>query len=90
MAEGCRQELGTDITLMKKAELHVHLEGSIEPETLIAIDPSLTREEIDANLTCGTFAEFLQGYIWVTKKLKSPSITPSPRAIYSIRWPPRT
>jgi aminodeoxyfutalosine deaminase len=57
---------------MKKAELHVHLEGSIEPETLMAIDPSLTREEIEANLTCTTFPQFLQGYIWVNKKLEKP------------------
>jgi aminodeoxyfutalosine deaminase len=57
---------------MKKAELHVHLEGSISPETLMAIDPLLTREEIEAHLTCGTFPEFLQGYIWVNKKLEKP------------------
>src|SRR5580658_4923527 len=57
---------------MKKAELHVHLEGSIAPGTLMAIDPSLTREVIDANLTCTTFPQFLQGYIWVNKKLEKP------------------
>src|SRR5580658_6928260 len=57
---------------MKKAELHVHLEGSIEPETLMAIDPSLARAEIEARLTCTSFPEFLQGYIWVTKKLEKP------------------
>jgi aminodeoxyfutalosine deaminase len=57
---------------MTKAELHVHLEGSIGPETLLAIDPSLTREEIEANLTCRSFPEFLQGYIWVNKKLENP------------------
>src|ERR1700679_1203212 len=57
---------------MKKAELHIHLEGSIGAETLLVIDPSLTRDEIEGNLTCGTFAQFLQGYIWVTKKLEKP------------------
>lgn len=57
---------------MEKAELHVHLEGSIGPETLIAIDPSLTREEIEARLTCATFPQFLEGYIWVNKKLETP------------------
>jgi aminodeoxyfutalosine deaminase len=57
---------------MNKAELHVHLEGSIGPETLLAIDPSLTRQEIEANLTCTSFPQFLQGYIWVTKKLEKP------------------
>jgi adenosine deaminase/aminodeoxyfutalosine deaminase len=57
---------------MKKAELHVHLEGSIGPETLLQIDPSLSRQEIEAHLTCTSFPEFLQGYIWVTKKLETP------------------
>src|SRR5437016_9885976 len=58
---------------LPKAELHVHLEGSVEAETLIAIDPSLAREEIDQHLTCRTFDEFLQGYIWVNRKLEQPS-----------------
>jgi aminodeoxyfutalosine deaminase len=57
---------------MKRAELHLHLEGSIEPETLMAIDPSLSRAEIEGHLTCGSFAEFLQGYIWVNRKLEKP------------------
>ena len=55
-----------------KAELHVHLEGSIEAETLLAIDPGLAREEIEANLRCGSFEEFLRGYIWITSKLTKP------------------
>src|ERR1700722_3582806 len=57
---------------MKKAELHVHLEGSVGADTLLEIDPSLTRSEIEANLTCTTFPEFFQGYIWVNKKLEKP------------------
>jgi aminodeoxyfutalosine deaminase len=57
---------------VEKAELHVHLEGSIEAETLLAIDPSLNRGEIEANLKCGTFADFLRGYIWITSKLQTP------------------
>jgi adenosine deaminase/aminodeoxyfutalosine deaminase len=57
---------------VKKAELHVHLEGSIEAETLLAIDPTLSREEIQSNLTCRSFEEFLRGYIWITSKLRKP------------------
>jgi adenosine deaminase/aminodeoxyfutalosine deaminase len=57
---------------MNKAELHLHLEGSIEADTLLAIDPSLSREEIEANLTCASFEEFLRGYVWVTKLLQTP------------------
>jgi aminodeoxyfutalosine deaminase len=55
-----------------KAELHVHLEGSIEPQTLLAIDPSLSRDEIAAHYTCRTFDEFIQGYIWVNRKIEKP------------------
>jgi adenosine deaminase/aminodeoxyfutalosine deaminase len=55
-----------------KAELHVHLEGSIEPETLLAIDPSLAREEVDAHYAGRTFEEFIQGYIWVNRKIETP------------------
>jgi len=55
-----------------KAELHVHLEGSIEAETLLAIDPSLSREDIAAHYVCRTFDEFIQGYIWVNRKIEKP------------------
>lgn len=57
---------------MKKAELHVHLEGSIEPETLMEIDPSLSRAEIEGHLHGRTFEEFLRGYIWVNNRLVTP------------------
>jgi len=55
-----------------KAELHVHLEGSIEPETLLAIDPSLSPGDIAAHYACRTFDEFIQGYIWVNRKIEKP------------------
>jgi len=57
---------------LEKAELHVHLEGSVDAGTLLAIDPALDPAEIEANLKCGTFAEFLRGYIWITSKLQTP------------------
>lgn len=58
---------------MPKAELHLHLEGSIQAETLLAIDPALSAAEIQANLKCRTFEEFLRGYIWITGKLQTPA-----------------
>jgi aminodeoxyfutalosine deaminase len=57
---------------VEKAELHVHLEGSIEPETLMEIDPSVTREEIATNMYGKTFDEFLRGYIWVINRVRAP------------------
>jgi aminodeoxyfutalosine deaminase len=56
-----------------KAELHVHLEGSIEPATLKEIDPSLTTAAIEASMPAEcTFDAFIESYKWVSRRMTQP------------------
>ena len=57
---------------LPKAELHLHLEGSIDEDTLVEINSNLSREEIRSRFSYSGFAGFLQAYVWVTQQLKSP------------------
>ncbi|MBI4874558.1 MAG: adenosine deaminase [Acidobacteria bacterium] len=57
---------------LPKAELHVHLEGSVEPETLVELEPSLTRDWIEEVYTYGDFPAFMRAYEWVNRFLRTP------------------
>lgn len=62
-----------DLCSLTKAELHVHLEGSVRPETLREIDPSRSLEEIHARYQYADFMGFLLAYKWVNLHLIEPA-----------------
>ncbi|MBI4892477.1 MAG: adenosine deaminase [Acidobacteria bacterium] len=61
-----------DLNTLEKAELHVHLEGSVRPETLRDLSPLLTMEEILARYRYEDFMGFLMSFKWVNQHLREP------------------
>ena len=57
---------------LPKAELHLHLEGSIEPETLHELDPATPVEEFRALYRYNGFDDFLKAFGAIGKRLRTP------------------
>jgi aminodeoxyfutalosine deaminase len=57
---------------MPKAELHLHLEGSVEPETLHELDPATPLEEFRALYRYADFDAFLRAFGAIGKRLRTP------------------
>lgn len=55
-----------------KAELHLHLEGSVNPETLHRLDPALTPEAVQSMYRIHDFPGFIQAYKSVVERLRTP------------------
>jgi aminodeoxyfutalosine deaminase len=59
-----------------KAELHIHLEGAIEPATLVELAArhgvTLTPEETAPRYAPSDFDQFIQNFIWITSFLRGP------------------
>ncbi len=61
---------------LPKAELHVHLEGSIEPSTLVELAArhgvQLTPADTAPRYAPGNFDQFIENFIWITSFLRGP------------------
>lgn len=57
---------------LPKAELHLHLEGSVEPETLYELDPSTPLEDFRSLYKYEDFDAFLKAFGVVGKCLRTP------------------
>src|SRR5437879_2190806 len=58
---------------MPKAELHLHLEGSVEPDTMRELAPELSAAEIDCMYRFTDFPGFLQSFKAVVERLRTPA-----------------
>jgi aminodeoxyfutalosine deaminase len=60
-----------------KAELHLHLEGSISPPTAVRLAARhgivITEEDVRERYAAGDFAKFLDAFKWVTSFLRTPA-----------------
>ena len=65
-----------NIASLPKAELHLHLEGSIQPATVVALTRShgvvFTEAEVLQKYAYQNFNEFLEVFKWVTSFLRDP------------------
>ena len=64
------------IASLPKAELHLHLEGSIQPATVCALTARhgviMTEEEVRRRYAYRDFPEFIEAFKWVTSFLRAP------------------
>ena len=68
--------LSQRIVSLPKAELHLHLEGSIQPATVCELAANhgvtLTEEEVRRRYAYRDFLEFIEAFKWVTSFLRDP------------------
>jgi len=68
--------LSNRIATLPKAELHLHLEGSIQPATVCALTARhgvvTTEDEVRRRYAYRDFPEFIEAFKWVTSFLREP------------------
>jgi len=75
-APASRMEFPAVFSALPKAELHLHLEGSIRPETAVELaarhGADLTAQAVSARYNYADFAGFIEAFKWVTSFLREP------------------
>ena len=68
--------LPESVASLPKAELHLHLEGSIQPSTVCSLTArhgvAVTEQEVRRRYAYTNFLEFLEAFKWVTSFLREP------------------
>lgn len=57
---------------MALTELHLHLEGTVDPATLLLLDPMLSAEEVETMWQFTDFAGFIACFKFVAQRLRGP------------------
>src|SRR5256885_14782943 len=57
---------------MALTELHLHLEGTVDRETVMLLDPSLARADVDRVWSFADFTGFLDCFKFVAQRLRGP------------------
>src|SRR5271154_5252611 len=64
------------IASLPKAELHLHMEGSMEPATVVDLaahyGDSIEAAQVAARYATPDFDAFIQAYLWATSYLRAP------------------
>ncbi|MEZ5400144.1 MAG: adenosine deaminase [Bryobacteraceae bacterium] len=60
-------------TALPKAELHLHLEGSLDAGVIGELAPEVTAEEVAKRYRFGDFGGFIEAYKWAVGLLRSPA-----------------
>jgi aminodeoxyfutalosine deaminase len=57
---------------MAMTELHLHLEGTVDRQTLMRLDPGITGEAIEAAWSFTTFGGFLDCFKFIAQRIRGP------------------
>lgn len=57
---------------MARSELHLHLEGSIDPATIQILEPDMPLQQIEDHFAFGDFSGFLSSFKWIAQRLRTP------------------